>query len=85
MLNKINNKEVVHIPFSSEKGDCPYCNDGVLFYDEEAEQKLAVKEVYQCDICSRFYIEGINIRDWSTYTNLPPRRSFIDVQHLSLR
>jgi hypothetical protein len=69
----------VYIPVGSEKGDCPYCKDGVLFRDREAETDLNLYEVYRCDICGRLYIEGININGWREFhKKVSPRRYFIE-------
>ena len=69
----------VYIPVGSEKGDCPYCLEGVLFRDYESEEDLGLCEVYQCDICNRRYIEGINLHDWKEYhKKLSSRRYFIE-------
>ena len=68
----------VYIPAGSDKGDCPHCLDGVLFRDYDIEKNFRTGEVYQCDICSRYYIEGININEWRANYKKSLRRYFIE-------
>ena len=61
LFNRYNPKELVYIPYGSDKGDCPYCLKGVLRRDENIERKLEVKEGYLCTTC------------WSSFTEVGRR------------
>ncbi len=68
--------KMVYIPYNSDKGDCPYCKDGVLRREPAVERTFHVQEGYQCDTCSRFFIEGINFHFPNRhYTSYYDRRS----------
>lgn len=75
-------KECVFIPIGSDRGDCPYCSDGVLVrdYEEEGRDRLR-KERYRCDICGRVFIEGMNLikaLPWTRHHNGSLHRFFVD-------
>jgi hypothetical protein len=66
-------KEMVFIPILAEKGDCPFCRNGVLCKDYSNEKE----EEYYCDVCDRVFIErrGKYRLDWRD--KRPKNRFFI--------
>lgn len=52
-----NKKEMVYIPFGADKGDCPYCINGVLQRDDNVEKNYDSKEGYVCPICVTPFLE----------------------------
>lgn len=81
-------KECVFIPVGSERGDCPYCDSGVLVRDYETEkQGRYIKEQYQCDTCGRTFIEGMNTvrtSPWTRHYKGYLHRYFIDADLIGL-
>jgi hypothetical protein len=52
-------KDLVFIPYGADKGDCPFCNSGVLARDIYVENSFCVREGYSCDICGTAFIEAV--------------------------
>jgi len=70
----------IYVPFGSDKGDCLFCDDGVLARDTDVQKFYRVDEGYKCDKCYRVYIEGINmIFKFPEYLGIP-RRCFVEVK-----
>lgn len=72
--------ECVYVPLGADKGDCPFCQEGVLGRNLEMQKLYKVDEAYQCDICGRIYIEGIRLMfRFPEYLGIP-RRCFVEVR-----
>lgn len=81
LFSKYNCKELVYIPFTADKGDCPYC-DGVLRRDDELQEKLRMKETYRCNGCGLTFKELAN-RYFVRFNSLNNRGGFYE--HESFR
>jgi len=57
LLSLYDNKELVYVPWGADKGDCPYCDKGVLRRDEKTEEIFRVSEGYVCDLCRTRFTE----------------------------
>ena len=69
----------VYVPAGSDKGDCIFCDEGVLARDGVVQKFYKVDEGYRCDTCGRIFIEGINlIFRFPEYLGIP-RRCFVEV------
>lgn len=70
----------VFVPYTADKGDCPFCSEGVLERDSNVESLFSTQEGYSCNSCGRYFIESILMTS-NSGTNKPDKkkRYFIPV------
>lgn len=73
-------KELLYIHSFSDKGDCIYCLEGVLYRDTEVEEAFEVNEGYKCDTCGNAYIEAYLFSRRKPWEKRVPRRFFTVVE-----
>lgn len=70
----------VFVPYTADKGDCPFCSDGVLERDSGVESYFNTSEGYSCNSCGRFFIESLLTgAHYMTSINIKKSRYFIPV------
>jgi len=75
----LDRKYLIYIPHGADKGDCPFCQEGVLGRESQVERTFRVAEGYRCDLCGRAFIETIYLvqrEPWQK--NVAGRRYFME-------
>ena len=80
-MASIPSNEAFYIFSCSDKGDCVFCSDGVLYRDKGVEEAFEVKEGYRCDRCSNVYIEAYLFHKKRPWEKNFPRRYFAPLKN----